>query len=170
MRYKDMLLDNTNRSIITFRNIIKSVPEDMWNMPFSAMPLWKHIYHALFSLDKWYINPERFTPPDVHEEDLNNLDVATQKSLSREQLLLYLEDIEVKLYAYLYTLTEEELLTCPPNCSHTRFNLILAQHRHLDMHIGMLMGFLVAQRDIWPYVLGIDSQEIDEETMPLLYP
>lgn len=39
------------------------------------MPIWKHVYHTLHSLDQWYINPEVYTEPDFHEPNLNSLDV-----------------------------------------------------------------------------------------------
>lgn len=33
---------------------------------------------------------------------------------------------------------------------------ILAQFRHLHSHMGMLMGFLIADTGLWPRVLGLE--------------
>lgn len=52
------------------------------------MPCCKHIYHMLYSLDLWFINPrdKEYTEPNIHERDLNNLDVISSKHLSREEI------------------------------------------------------------------------------------
>ena len=54
------------------------------------MPLWKHLYHALHSLDRWFINPQRYSEPYFHVPDLNSLDVQSSKTLTREELAEYL--------------------------------------------------------------------------------
>ena len=59
------------------------------------MPIWKHIYHMLHSLDQWYINPNEYTHPPFHTENLNSLDIASDFVLSREQLKEYLSEIAV---------------------------------------------------------------------------
>ena len=46
------------------------------------MPIWKHVYHTLHSLDQWYINPEVYTEPDFHEPNLNSLDDNGSRFLS----------------------------------------------------------------------------------------
>ena len=60
------------------------------------MPVWKHAYHMLHSLDQWYINPNVYTEPDFHVPGLNSLYIASDKSLSREELMNYLEGIKTK--------------------------------------------------------------------------
>ena len=56
---------------------------------------------------------------------------------------------------YLTSLHDEDLLQRPENCEWTRFTLILAQYRHLYMHMGMLMGFVQAETGLCPRTLQV---------------
>jgi len=121
------------------------------------MPLWKHIYHTLHSLDMWYINPRKYSEPSFHIENLNNLDVETEKLLSREELKHYYKLIEKKINQYINSITDDILLTKPESCEWTIFTLILAQYRHLHTHMGMIMGFIIAETGLWPKVIGLEG-------------
>lgn len=150
--------DQTRRTLWSLNNVIDSIPDDYWEKEYCEMPLWKHVYHTLHSLDMWYINPLVYDEPSFHTEDLNNLDVKTNGFLSRELMKEYYNQIREKIISYLNELCDEELLETPPQCPYTRFNLILAQHRHLDMHIGMIMGYVIAGEGMWPRILGLQSE------------
>ena len=155
----EIIEDQTARALWEVRNVIDCVPDGLWNKNYCEMSCWKHIYHMLHSLDLWYINPrdENFCEPDIHEKDLNNLDVISKKSLSREEINDYLKKIEKKLNEYLSGLTDRELLEYPTGCEYCRFTLILAQFRHLHSHMGMIMGFLIDDTGLWPNVLGLEK-------------
>ena len=71
--------------------------------------------------------------------------------------------IERKLARYLEELTDRQLPDCPEGCEYTRFTLILAQFRHLHSHMGMIMGFLIADTGKWPRVLGLEGAFPDGE-------
>ncbi len=150
--------DQMNRVLWEVHNVIDCVPNELWNKEYCHMPCWKHIYHMLHSLDCWFINPRdpEFVEPDIHEQDLNNLDIISKKSLSREEINQYFSDIDTKIKTYLFQLKEEELGDTPPNCEYDRFTLILAQFRHLHTHMGMLMGFIIDDTGMWPRVLGLE--------------
>lgn len=109
------------------------------------MPLWKHIYHTLHSLDLWFINPrdKNYFEPSIHSENLNNLDAVSSKTLSRNDIDNYFSQIRIKIDKYISNLTDEEFLDFPENCEYTKFTLILAQFRHLHTHMGMIMGFIM---------------------------
>ncbi len=83
------------------------------NLVLCDMPIWKHIYHALHSLDRWFINPYEYSEPDFHEENLNSLDIPSDKELSYEQLEGYLEEIKNKTINYVDSLTDEMLYEIP---------------------------------------------------------
>lgn len=123
------------------------------------MPLWKHVYHMLHSLDLWFINPRdpQYREPDIHEADLNNLDVVSQKNLTRQEIDDYIAKTELRIMDYLDRLTTEELLSRPKNCEYSRLTLIMAQHRHLHTHMGMIMGFIIDDTGLWPRVLGLEN-------------
>lgn len=73
------------------------------------MPIWKHCYHTLHSCDKWFINPMKYEEPDFHEEGLDSLDYLGDKSLSKEELLVYFERVKSKIFAYLDGLNDVNL-------------------------------------------------------------
>lgn len=150
--------EQTRRALWEIRNVIDCVPDAMWDSLYCEMPVWKHIYHTLHSLDRWFINPSVYTEPSIHTDGLNDLDTFTQGHLSRSDINDYLADIEHKLGLYLSSLTDAMLCEKPENCRFTRMTLILGQHRHLHSHMGMLMGFIIAETGRWPRVLGLEGE------------
>lgn len=157
--YVEIIKEQTERALWEVKNVIDCVPDGLWDKEYCQMPCWKHIYHMLHSLDLWYINPRdrNFQEPEIHEKDLNNLDVISQKSLSREEIDDYYFFIEKKIKTYLLHLTDNQLLGYPADCEYSRFTLILAQFRHLHSHMGMLMGFIIDDTGLWPRVLGLEQ-------------
>lgn len=155
----EIIEEQTGRALWEVRNLIDCVPDQLWNKEYCEMPCFKHIYHMLHSLDLWYINPrdKNFQEPDIHEANLNNLDMESFKKLSREQLLCYFNRIEDKIKEYVSDLTDEQLLEYPVDCEYCKFTLILAQFRHLHTHMGMIMGFVIDDTGLWPRVLGLES-------------
>ncbi len=135
-------------------------PGVMGSKKYCEMPLWKHIYHMLHSLDLWFINPRDcyFQEPSIHEKDLNNLDVSTNKQLTRDEISTYFEDIMEKIPQYINSLQDDELLKNPIDCEYPKFTLILAQHRHLHTHMGMIMGFIIDDIGKWPRVIGLEGK------------
>lgn len=150
--------EQTNRALWEVKNVIDCVPDELWEKKYCEMPCWKHIYHMLHSLDLWYINPrdKNFQEPAIHENDLNNLDVFSNKSLLREEIESYFICIEKKK-KYISELTDEQLLEYPADCEYCKFTLILAQFRHLHSHMGMIMGFIIDDTGLWPKVLGLEN-------------
>jgi len=157
INYTKVIKDQTKRALWSINNVMDCVPDKYWDKKYCEMPLWKHIYHTLHSLDMWYINPRRYTDPSFHIKDLNNLDVETDKLLSRIELKQYYQLIENKINQYLEWLTDDVLLTKPENCEWTRFALIIAQQRHLHSHMGVLMGFIIAETGLWSRVIGLEG-------------
>ncbi len=155
----EIIKDQTKRALWEVKNIIACVPNELWNKRYCGMPLWKHIYHMLHSLDLWFVNPRDplFVEPLIHEEGLNNLDAASTKQLFRIDINQYLEEIENKIISYVNDLSDTELLNYPESCEYTKFTLILAQFRHLHSHMGMIMGFIIDDVDKWPKVLGLEK-------------
>lgn len=156
--FAEAIKDQTMRTLWSLNNVIDCIPDSYWEQEYCEMPVWKHIYHTLHSLDMWYINPLVYDEPDFHTDNLNDLDVYTDGYLSRALLKEYYNQIRDKILLYLDEMNDERLLETPPKCPYTRFNLILAQHRHLDMHIGMLMGYVIAGDGLWPRVLGLQFE------------
>ncbi len=155
----EIIEDQTNRALWEIKNVIDCVPDELWNKEYCDMPLYKHIYHMLHSLDLWYINPRDIlnTEPEIHEENLNNLDAQSYKKLSRKDINDYYDDIKYKIKNYVSSLSDKQLLEYPDYCEYTKFTLIIAQFRHLHTHMGMIMGFIIDDTHLWPNVLGLEN-------------
>jgi hypothetical protein len=156
--YVGIIKDQTERTIWSVNNVIDCIPESYWDKIYCYMPMWKHVYHTLHSLDMWFINPRRYEEPSFHEENLNNLDAVTEKTLSRDELKEYSASVAKKINAYTDSLTDDMLLEKPEGCEYSRFALIIGQHRHLNLHTGMLMGYIIAGEGLWPRVMGMEGE------------
>ena len=156
----DIITDQTKRALWEVKNVIYCVPELYWDTKHCEMPMWKHIYHMLHSLDLWFVNPrdKEFKEPAFHKMHLNNLDVITEDRLTRKEMEDYYSAIESKILLYLELLDDEELTKCPKDCEYNRFTLMMAQHRHLHTHMGMIMGFIIEDTGLWPRVVGLEGQ------------
>lgn len=155
----EIIKEQTNRALWEVKNVIDCIPDELWDKEYCRMPCWKHVYHMLHSLDLWYINPRdrHYSEPDIHEKDLNNLDVVSDKTLSREEINAYFTSVETKIREYVSKLDDSQLLKYPEDCEYCVFTLILAQFRHLHSHMGMLMGFIIDDTGMWPRVLGLEN-------------
>lgn len=155
----EIIKNQTDKALWEVKNVIDCVSDDLWSAEYCEMPLYKHIYHMLHSLDMWFINPfYNYKEPSIHIDNLNNLDVKTDKFISRGDIEKYYHTIKHKIDSYLNSLQDNELLSCPTNSEYTRFTLIMAQHRHLHSHMGMLMGFIIQATRQWPTVLGLKGE------------
>lgn len=163
--YVNIISDQMKRALWEVKNVIDCIPDALWTKEYCEMPLWKHVYHMLHSLDLWFINPRdsRFLEPSIHEKDLNNLDVVSNRELTRNEIEVYYAGTETKICHYLLELKEEELLSYPESCEYNRFTLIIAQIRHLHTHLGMIMGFIIDDTGLWPRVLGLEGIMPDGE-------
>lgn len=157
--FVSIIKEQTNRALWEVGNVIDCIPDKLWDKEYCGMPMWKHVYHMLHSLDLWYMNPRdsQYEEPIFHEPDLNNLDVISKKQLSKRDINAYRNDIDEKIKNYLLELTDERLEEYPQDCEYSRFTLILAQFRHLHSHMGMIMGFIIDDTGAWPRVLGLET-------------
>lgn len=156
--------DQTNRALWETKNVIDCVPDDLWDKAYCDAPMWQHLYHMLHSLDMWFINPYNYSEPSIHENNLNNLDIKPCIQLSRTEINNYYNSIKTKIISYTNNLTDDDLLLKPKDCAYDKFTLILAQFRHLHTHMGMIMGFIIDDKGLWPYVLGLQRPIPTDDT------
>lgn len=120
------------------------------------MPIWKHCYHTLHSLDQWYINPYDYTEPPFHRENLNNLDIIDDgEPLTRDELMTYFKQIQKKLLDYLDSLNDEDLYEISAGCKYNRLEHILGQFRHFYCHMGNINAATIVETNQWPRVCGM---------------
>ena len=93
-----IITDQTKRALWEVQNVMDCIPDHLWEKPYCEIPMWKHVYHMLHSMDLWFINPRdpNYQEPSFHTEGLNNLNAASSGKLSRTQLNDYLCTIQKK--------------------------------------------------------------------------
>lgn len=162
----------TNRALWETENLIKCIPEELWNKRYDEIPMWKYVMHMLYSMDRWYINPKdpEYQNPAFYQEGIADLNEVptTKEGLTREQLLMYFDSIQKKIEKYLAELKDSDLEQMPEGCDMTRFRLILGQFRHWHRHMGVIYGFVVEDTGKWPYVLNMCG-EYPKDPMPNFY-
>lgn len=159
------------RALWETENLIKCIPDELWDKRYDGLPMWKYLYHTLYSMDRWYINPcdTAYRDPEFHTATLADLNVVPQaERLSRTQLETYFDAIREKINAYTETLTDDRLTENPEGCTMSRFRLILGQFRHWHRHMGLIYGFIVEDTGKWPYVLNMNGHYPDSP-MPNYY-
>lgn len=145
---------------VLFQNVQITLDEitDMQSVPkLSDMPIYKHVYHMLHSLDQWFTNPNRVIEPDFHVDNLNSLFVSSQKILTKEELQNYFISIREKINSYLAELTDGDLSSKPDGCKFSRLSLILGQFRHLSYHVGLIHSFIREKTGKWPAFKGLSQ-------------
>lgn len=161
----------TNRALWETENLIKCIPDELWEKRYDGLPMWKYVYHTLYSLDRWFINPDdpTYKDPEFHTETLANLNVIPKdERISKNQIENYFYSIKTKIQNYIKNLSDNDLTENPENCDMSRFRLILGQHRHWHRHMGLIYGFIVEDTGKWPYVLNMNGAYPDSE-MPNYY-
>ena len=161
----------TKRALWETENLITCIPDSLWDKRYDEIPMWKYLYHMLFSMDRWYINPADpdYMPPSFHTAGLNDLNVVPDSELlTRSMLTAYYERIRDKLLQYTDTLQDSVLTETPAGCDMSAFLLILGQFRHWHRHMGIIYGFLIADTGKWPYVLNM-SGAYPDSPMPNFY-
>jgi hypothetical protein len=155
--------DITNYMHVVFRNVRDCLLTCDVDAVFFNVPIWKHAYHMLHSLDRWFINPTQYDEPPFHQPELNNIDIAPDVfTLSKDDLLNYFENIKTKLSHYLESLDDEKLLQVPDGCQSDRMTLILSQLRHLYAHIGNINAVTIVATGKWPFVAGHGSKASED--------
>lgn len=159
----------TERALWETENLIKCIPEELWDKRYDGIPMWKYLYHTLYSMDRWYINPcdVAYQNPDFHTETLADLNVIPEENETLDRRLVeeYFYHIRDKIGKYIAGLRDEELAENPENCDMSRLRLILGQFRHWHRHMGVIYGFIVEDTGKWPYVLNMNG-EYPDQPMP----
>lgn len=159
----------TDRALWETENLMKCIPDELWNKRYDGIPMWKYLYHTLYSMDRWYINPNdpAYQNPKFHTDSLADLNVVPpeDESIEREKLETYFYQIQDKIRGYIAQLDDKALSENPVNCEMSSFRLILGQFRHWHRHMGIIYGFVIADAGKWPYVLNMNG-EYPEGPMP----
>ena len=137
--------------------LFKSISENDFNMVKGGFVVWKHFYHMIHSIDKHFINPELFIEPLFHIKNLDIINYENDTHLTKEQLLVYYEQVRIRTLNYLNNLTENILneTIVFKNMTVTKLELILAQLRHVFYHIGYLHCCIKIEKGETPEYVGL---------------
>lgn len=152
--------ESTEVLFLNFETTLKTCDMDY---VLCEMPIWKHCYHTLHSLDQWYINPYDYTHPSFHEEKLNSLDYIdlNGKVLTRDELMEYFKSIQTKIRKYLENLNDDDLYEIPSGCKYNRLEHVLGQFRHFHYHMGNINAVAMVTKNQWPRVVGTNALDKD---------
>jgi len=151
------IIRQTNILFANIENSLDSVTEEKMSLQVRNRPLWKQFYHLLHSTDQFFISPMEYREPAFHEEGMNYFGTASQKTLSKSELMQYFSTIRTKIEQYLLSLDDESLAGYPKDAPFTRLELILAQYRHVMYNIGII-NFLIAEIMVeMPEYIGISQ-------------
>ncbi len=118
------------------------------------VPIWKHIYHALYWFDYWFAGPENYVGAPFHENNLDSIDYPCTFDISKQQLIFYFKTVSDKSKKYLDDLADENLTEQPIGSDTNRLGLILGQFRHVYAHIGNINCTTIIDAGKWPLVAG----------------
>jgi uncharacterized damage-inducible protein DinB len=108
-----------------------------------------HLYHALRSMDQWFINP------NAYEERFKAVKRGEAEKHSKKELLSYFENIKSKLCDYIEKLKDNDLHEKPDHCEFTRLELMLGQFRHFMYHIGFVHALIRLKTGETPEYIGL---------------
>ena len=78
----------TVRSLWETQNVMDCIPDELWQRLYGGAPLWQQLYHALHSLDQWFINPKAtdVVEPPIHTPHLQDLAIYPSACVDRAQM------------------------------------------------------------------------------------
>ena len=71
-----------------------------------GVPAWRYVYHTLHSCDKWFVNPNEYTEPSIHVENLDKVDIPCDKVLSDDGVGTALDSVADVLHVVGFSLLE----------------------------------------------------------------
>ena len=128
-----------------FRGLLKVCPDPLWDRAEQEAPFWQQAYHTLFWCDLYLSeSPQAFAPHPMGRGQAQDLDKRQDFTLSRGELVGYLQTVEAKLDARLKRFESGGLAgenpfgwTGPTAAHNLVYNLRHAQH-----HCGWMASIL----------------------------
>jgi uncharacterized damage-inducible protein DinB len=138
--------NRTKAMLDSIAEALDSVDDETLKRPSLGWPVWKQLYHILYWLDHWFIDPLEFKDPDFHEAEFMETNENSSKTLTKAQLADYFLEIRQRIEKYVSDITIEKLMEEQKvrGDSRTRLDMILGQFNHVSHHIGYLRGLLRA--------------------------
>ena len=129
-------------AIEMLESVILKCPEGVWDDSQQGPPFWQVAYHTMYYLD-WYLSStkeERESFKPEFDSEFRTLDSKPEASLNREQVLMYLMKIKLKVKRRMEAVSTEELIR--PSIFEWHGSSVLSSLfyniRHVMLHVGAL--------------------------------
>jgi uncharacterized protein with HEPN domain len=157
--FTDKLKKQTGIIMLDIGHTFEEVTDELMQKEVNGFLMWKHFYHMLNSIDRIFAYSESYQFPDFHEEGLNRLDCTSDKTLSKDRLEMYFRNIREKITTYLDNMDDARLLeeVICQEMRISRFELIIAQFRHITWHLGYIQGCIRRETGKLPVYIGVNK-------------
>jgi hypothetical protein len=124
---------------------IEECPDDIWARADGNPPVWQHVLHAAYYLQKWMRMPDQaFTPPEFARADAVDLTAPAEPVLGKNVLRGYVADLAARSKALLAEaddgfLLREEWIN---DGYYSLMDRSIGQGRHLGYHAGCISAIL----------------------------
>ena len=124
---------------------IESCPADVWVRADDGPPIWQHVLHTTYYLQKWFrTSAMPFQPPAFVEMEAIDFTEASEPAISREMLQRYVQDT-AEACRHLLKNADQSLLFQEVEInggSYTLIDQVLGQMRHAMYHVGCIATIL----------------------------
>ncbi len=124
---------------------VEICPGDVWAKADGNIPVWQHLLHTTYYLDKWIRKPdEPFCSPTFVTEDAVNLVAPPEPAVASSQMYQYLWEVIRRCRLLLETADDATLQTEAEihGGVHTLLDQVLSQIRHSSYHVGCVSAIL----------------------------
>jgi len=149
---------------IIFENIdilFNSINENEFNTIKGGFIVWKHFYHLVHSLDKYFIDPHNYIEPSFHrEDDMDITNLNNNKLMNKMEIIDYYNTVKNKIKKYVYSLSENDLTeivyTSDDGNIVSKGDLIVAAIRHTYYHEGYFNCIMKLEKGETPEYLNVE--------------
>ena len=124
---------------------VDTCPNDVWTRANGNAPIWQHLVHTAYYLDKWTREPgEIFQPPAFVTEGAVNFTALPNPAVAPDQIRHYLWEIICRCRSLLETTDEATLFNEIEiyGSTSTLLDRILSQIRHSGFHVGCISSIM----------------------------
>ncbi len=141
-----VLMHHIEPPLLMLISATEQCPNDVWARSEDNPPIWQHLLHTVYYLDKWIRLPgEPFQPPSFIEITAVAFIAESEPAVNRAQLIEYLQAVVGRCRHLLATSNNNTLLkTAEINGGkYTLMDQILSQTRHITYHMGCVSSILI---------------------------
>jgi len=155
--FADSVRNQTRQIFQNIEILLEVIPANEFDTVKGGFRTWKHFYHLIHSLDKYFIDPSNYIEPEFHKKILNIIYLEDENKLTKSEIEKYYENVKRNIQKYLNDLNEKTLENkiIFNGMELTKMELILAQLRHIFYHIGYLHCCIKIEKGETPEYIGL---------------